>query len=376
MMNGKKRHGRHHGVRQEVAEHDDSVGHAERARRLDIFEIAPAQELGAHQADQAHPGKQQQDAKQHEEAGNQHRGDDQEQIKLRHRRPYFDEALKQEISPAAEIALHRAGSDADHRRHDGQHQAEQHRQPEAVDQPRQHVAALIVGAEPVVFQRAAAAVAVLGGEVAILLVQHPGRLRRKSRRRIVVDGLVGELDRRPDLDGVVLVEENLQVRIAVVGRGAEVVAEFGVRIVEDHREVILAVVVDEQRLVVGDELGEQRDHEQHEEYPQRPIAAPVGLEIVPAPDVDRRQFKTDPRGEAKRAGRLDVRRQCRPRGGRVARSADVFVDGGLDVHLRPPASRNRCADRSRYRSDRKSDSRPGRRERKCRDWRTPPDSRG
>ena len=125
-----------------MAEHDNGIRHAERARRLDIFEIAPAQELGAHQADQRHPGEQQQNAEQHEEAGHQHRGDDQQQIELRHRGPDLDEALEQQVGPAAEIALHRAGGDADDGRHDGQHQTEQHREPKAVDQARQHVAAV------------------------------------------------------------------------------------------------------------------------------------------------------------------------------------------------------------------------------------------
>ena len=95
-------------------------------------------------------------AEQHEEARHQHRRNDQQQIERRHRGPDFDEALEQQIGPAAEIALHRAGDDADDRRDDGQRQPEQHRDAEAVDQPRHHVAALVVGAEPVVFEVAAA----------------------------------------------------------------------------------------------------------------------------------------------------------------------------------------------------------------------------
>ncbi|GCC45725.1 hypothetical protein chiPu_0029881, partial [Chiloscyllium punctatum] len=49
---GQERHGRDHRVRQEMAEHDHAVGDAERARRLDVFEIAAAQEFGAHEAHQ------------------------------------------------------------------------------------------------------------------------------------------------------------------------------------------------------------------------------------------------------------------------------------------------------------------------------------
>ena len=43
--------------------------HAERARRADIVEIARAQELGAHEIDQRHPGEQQHDAEQPPEIG-------------------------------------------------------------------------------------------------------------------------------------------------------------------------------------------------------------------------------------------------------------------------------------------------------------------
>ncbi len=60
-------------------------------------------------------GKQQQDAQQHEEARHQHRRQDQKQIERGDRGPDFDDALEAEIDPAAEIALHGAGRDADDR---------------------------------------------------------------------------------------------------------------------------------------------------------------------------------------------------------------------------------------------------------------------
>ena len=52
---------RHHRVRQHVLDDDLGVGEPERARRVDIFEIARAQELGAHEMNEADPGEQQQD---------------------------------------------------------------------------------------------------------------------------------------------------------------------------------------------------------------------------------------------------------------------------------------------------------------------------
>src|SRR5579872_1321962 len=96
-----------------MAEHDHGIGNAERARRLDIFEIAATQKLRTHEADQRDPGKQRQDAEQDEKAGRQHRGYDEEDVKLGNRIPDFDEALKTKIDPAAEIALHAPGSDPD-----------------------------------------------------------------------------------------------------------------------------------------------------------------------------------------------------------------------------------------------------------------------
>ncbi len=63
------------------------------------------------------------------------------------------------------------------------------------------------------------------------------------------------------------VEEFLQIRIAIIGGGAEHVAEVGVRIGDEDRKEGLAVEVDEQRLVVGDEFGAKRQHEQREKNP-------------------------------------------------------------------------------------------------------------
>ncbi|HZF74956.1 MAG TPA: hypothetical protein VE033_03845, partial [Acetobacteraceae bacterium] len=42
-----------------------------------------------------------------------HAGQDDEQVELRHAGPDLDEALEAEVHPAAVIALHRAGGDAE-----------------------------------------------------------------------------------------------------------------------------------------------------------------------------------------------------------------------------------------------------------------------
>ena len=64
-----------------------------------------------------------------------------------------------------------------------------------------------------------------------------------------------------------LAEKILQMRIAVIGGGTEIVAELGVGIGHEYGKEALAVEMDEQRLVVGDEFGAQRNHEQDEKNP-------------------------------------------------------------------------------------------------------------
>ncbi len=61
-------------------------------------------------------------------------------------------------------------------------------------------------------------------------------------------------------------------RVAVIGVG-EKAAEFLFRIIMRDGEQDFALVDDEDRLVVGDEFGEQRQAEQREENPQRPQPA-------------------------------------------------------------------------------------------------------
>ena len=93
----------------------------------------------------------------------------------------------------AEIALHRAGDDADERGDDGDDQGEQHRQPEAVDHPGEHVARGVVGAEPVV-----------------------GVGRRGRGGADVVDRVVAVGDRRPEQPALV---DRLARDLAVRGVG-------------------------------------------------------------------------------------------------------------------------------------------------------------
>ena len=107
---------RHQRIGQEMLEHDLHVAEAERPRGAHIFEIARPQKFGAHHADQRRPGEQHEDEEQDPEGRRDEGRQNDEQIERRHRRPDVDEALEQQIGPAAEIALHGARGDADDRR--------------------------------------------------------------------------------------------------------------------------------------------------------------------------------------------------------------------------------------------------------------------
>ena len=108
---------------------------------------------------------------------------------MRQRRPDLDEALEEEIRPAAEIALHRARRYADDGGDRGEREAEEDRNAKAIDQPRHDIAALIVGAEPIPFDIGAAAVRLARLDharrrrLALLFRQHPGRRRGRRRRQ-------------------------------------------------------------------------------------------------------------------------------------------------------------------------------------------------
>src|SRR5262249_58999269 len=100
--------------------------------------------------------------------------------------------------------------------------------------------------------------------------------------------VIGIADRRPD-DGTALVRDQLlPIGIAIIGRSLEVAAERGLRIGNEGRPVEMAVELDQERPVVGNQLGKQRYEEQDREYPERPVTPLVRSEILPASAVERR----------------------------------------------------------------------------------------
>ena len=234
-------------------------------------------------------------------------------------------------------------------------QTEQDRGARAVDHARQHVAVDLVGAEPIHLDVAAAAVRPVGrlgergaGGLAIFFPEGPGRSSRRRRRRGVVHRAIREANRRPQHPAVCvdLVGGLLQ---PVVGIGHEA-PELLIRIILEDRDQQLAFVRGEDRPVVRDEFGGERDHEDDEEQAERPEPALVVAEDRETTAIDRRQPA--------------VRRDRRA--GSDLRDVELVADGR---RVRHRGARNRCADRPRCRLGRRSGSGRGRRARRCRCWR-------
>lgn len=152
--------------------------------------------------------------------------------------------------------MHRAGRHADDRGGQGEQQPEQYRNSQTVDQPGQHVAALVIGTQPV----------------------FGGRRGWGRHRQVVVDGAVAKADRWPE-HPTIFVDQLGQIRIAVVGGAGKHAAEVGFSVVLEHGDIERTVMVNQQRAVVGDEFRAQAQAEQQQEQPQRPPATAVGPEL-------------------------------------------------------------------------------------------------
>ena len=163
---------------------------------------------------------------------------------MRQRRPDLDHPLHRQIEPAAEIALHRAGEDADHRRDAGERQPEQNRDAKAVDEAGDDVVPVLIGAKPESVEPAAGPgdgrgvldVLLLERGAALGVGQHPCRRSRQRGRRVEDGGRIGEADRRPD---------HPSMRLDLVGdKGVAKIrarlepSKFGLRIVEEDRKRI------------------------------------------------------------------------------------------------------------------------------------------
>ena len=166
---------------------------------------------------------------------------------------------------------------------------------------------------------------------------------------------------RPNYRAAFFLDEADQVVVSEVRGSAEQawVLSFGksrVGICEDRGEKEATVYMDKNRLVVGDKFGKQRHQKQRKKNPQRPVTATISLKVFPAALVDGRYlYPAALHGCVRRARRFRL-------------------DSRARVHVRPLASRSRCAGRSTCRSNRKSDSRPHRSARIYKAWRRRRDS--
>ena len=195
------------------------VGHAEGFCRTHIVEVAAAQKFGPDDAGEVHPAEQQQEGQQDPEAGRDHAAEDDQQIELRHVGPDLDEALEQQVDRTAVEPLDRAGEDADDRRDDGEREAEQDREAEAVDHAGEDVARLVVGAEQVA----------------------PARRGGGRDRQAVDQGVVAERNERPDHPAMP-VDGAAHVWVLVVGFGGqEVGSEPVLAVVLENREIPVVV---------------------------------------------------------------------------------------------------------------------------------------
>ena len=174
----------------------------------------------------------------------------------------------------------------------------------------------------------------LGDRLAHAFGKTPGRRRRRGCGKVEVDGVRGETDGRPDGPAVLLdlLDDD---GIAIVGLRQEA-AELLLRIVDEDRHQQLALVAHENRPVIGEELGEKAEHEQDHEDPERPIA------------------RAGWRGNWRAAARSWATARNSPLRGKggASRAPVGGASGGamrasaISAMLTPPASRNRCGDRS------------------------------
>ena len=272
-----------------MAEHDRQRPYAKRLGRLHIFEVPRAQEFGAHHPDKRRPAEQRHQEDEKPEIHPPDRRDDDDDVERRRRAPDLDQALGEQVGLAAQIPLHRAHQNADGRCHHRHEDGEQDRQPEAVDDAGQDVARGIIGAEPVVGIRRR------GG----------GHIERRNGRMVIGDqrpdnpsglgGLVADgavprildqqLRRVPAGIEPAGNDQTLHLDIAIDGFCPQVTAEclFGIEL--EDRHVVAVAVFHQDRPVVREQLGEERQGEAGAKDNQRDIGPPVPPEILPAAPV-------------------------------------------------------------------------------------------
>ena len=242
-----------------MAGDDLPVPHTHGAGGPHIVHLAVAQKLGPHIVGQAHPAEQAQQHQQQSQAWREYRRKNDQQIQLGHGTPDLNEPLKCQVGLAAEIPLHGPGQHTQHHAGEGQRQRKQHAHPETVDELGQQIAPPVIGTQPVVQAG--------GRRVGILckIVQRFGAIG------------VGRIPGPVALGTELLADERVQV---VGGRG-KVATEGGFGVVGQDGRVPLPLVAHQQRLVVGQPLGQQTQHHQTRKHHQTPVTQPVAFKAQP-----------------------------------------------------------------------------------------------
>ncbi|MNN39976.1 hypothetical protein D3C81_1540330 [compost metagenome] len=163
------------------------------------------------------------------------------------------------------VALQGTGHHPDQHADHGQGEGEQQGYPGAIQHPGQHVAALVVGTQPVARARRAG-----GGHL-----------------QVVVGGIGAERDGGEQHPATLLLDQLAYIGAAVVWLERQLAAELLLGVALERRHVQVALVAQQQRFVVGHQLGTQAQQQKGGEQPQRNPAEAVAAKALQATTRDR-----------------------------------------------------------------------------------------
>ncbi|MCY1431276.1 hypothetical protein D9M71_472410 [compost metagenome] len=158
------------------------------------------------------------------------------------------------------VALQGAGGNADQQADQGQGHGEQNRYPRAEYHPRQHITALVIGAQPI----------------------DRGRRAGCGLLQVVVGCVGTERNRREQHPAALVADQLLHILAAVVRLERQLAAKGLLGVALERREIQLPLIAHEQWFVVGHQLGTQAQHQQHGKQPQRDPATAVAPKALQA----------------------------------------------------------------------------------------------
>src|SRR5579864_8552244 len=145
---GRDDHHRQH-VGQQVLDHKPKVARSDRARGEDEIALLDRQDLAPHQPRDVSPADEGDDHRQRDRVGPKQDRHQDEQEDRGDREDHVDETHQDVLQPAAVVARHQAHARAHRQRHGHGQEGDAEGDATAPDQPRQRVAAQLVGAEQV-----------------------------------------------------------------------------------------------------------------------------------------------------------------------------------------------------------------------------------